>query len=159
MMDYSYSIRKAVVADASDIRKVLQESFAKYIKDAGISGTVDALEETEADIRKDILTKEVFIAFIDDSPVGTIRVELLPDNSAYITRFGVINAYQGSGIGNSLLGLVNKFLISKGVRKAFLYTASKYSDLVRFYYGRGFYIESVSSDRGYLRARMVRDFV
>lgn len=158
-MDYSYNIRKAIVNDAADIRKVLQESFAKYMKDAGISGTVDALEETEADIRKDILSKEVFIAFIDDSPVGTIRVELLPDNSAYITRFGVIQAYQGSGIGKSLIGLVNKFLVSRGVSKAFLYTASKYSDLVRFYYGRGFYIESVSSDRGYLRARMVKDFV
>lgn len=158
-MDYSYSIRKAVDTDAADIHTVLQESFAKYMKDAGITGTVDALEETEDAIRRDILSKEVFIAFIDDSPVGTIRVELLPDNSAYITRFGVRHAYQGGGIGKSLLGLVNKFLISKGVKKAFLYTASKYSDLVRFYYGRGFYIESVSSDRGYLRARMVKDFI
>lgn len=158
MMDYSYNIRKAVESDAADIHKVLQESFVKYMRDAGISGTVDALEETEDDIRRDILSKEVFIAFIDDVPVGTIRVEILPDDSAYITRFGVIHSFQGSGIGKSLIGLVEKYLKSRNIKKAFLYTASKYSDLVRFYYGRGFYIESVSSDRGYLRAKMVRDF-
>jgi len=31
-------------------------------------------------------------------------------------------------------------------------------DLIRFYYGRGFYIESTTNDRGYIRALMVKEY-
>ena len=62
------------------------------------------------------------------------------------------------GIGKSLMNLVDKYLISKNVRQVSLHTASKYGALMRFYYGRGFYVESVSHDRGYPRARLVKDY-
>ncbi|NLX64823.1 MAG: GNAT family N-acetyltransferase, partial [Clostridiaceae bacterium] len=30
--------------------------------------------------------------------------------------------------------------------------------LMRFYYGIGFYVEAIETDRGYLRARMVKEY-
>lgn len=137
---------------------VLQESFRKYMQEAGLAGTMEALEETVESIRAEIETKEVFIALIDNTPVGTIRVQILPDGTAYISRFGVRPEYHNIGIGKALMNLVDKLLKSKGVKKVSLHTASKYRDLVRFYYGRGFYIDSTSKDRGYVRALMVKEY-
>lgn len=157
-MNYSFIIRKATLEDASAIAEIMQQAFKKYMQDAGLSGTMDALTESLATIKTDILEKEVYIALIDDKPVGTIRIKINPDNTAYISRFGVMLGYHNIGIGKSLMNLADKILKSKGVKKVSLHTASKYRDLIRFYYGRGFYIESTSTDRGYIRALLVKEY-
>lgn len=157
-MNYSFIIRKATIEDAPAILKIMRESFKKYMQDTGLSGTMEALTESLENIEADILGKEVYIAIIDDNPVGTIRIKILPDNTAYISRFGVMLDYHNIGIGKSLMNLADKVLISKGVKRVSLHTASKYRDLIRFYYGRGFYIESTSTDRGYIRALLVKDY-
>lgn len=100
----------------------------------------------------------MFIAIIDDVPVGTIRVQILPDNTAYISRFGVRLQYHNMGVGKAMMSLVDKLLISKGVKRVRLHTASKYAELMRFYYGRGFYVDSTSRERGYIRALLVKDY-
>lgn len=157
-MNYTFIIRKAVPEDAQAIKDIITEAFQKYMQDTGLEGTMEALEETIEQIENDIRNQEVFIALIDNVPVGTIRVKILPDNTAYISRFGVRLQYHNIGIGKALMSLVDKLLISKGVKKAFLYTASKYKDLVRFYYGRGFYIDSTTKDKGYVRALMLKEY-
>lgn len=157
-MNYSFIIRKATLEDAPAISDIMQEAFKKYMQDTGLSGTMEALTESIEEIEADILEKEVYIAIIDDNPVGSIRIQFLPDNTAYISRFGVRLDYHNIGIGKSLINLVDKILKSKGIKKVSLHTASKYRDLVRFYYGRGFYIESTSTDRGYIRALMVKEY-
>lgn len=157
-MNYSFIIRKAAPEDAEAIRTILQESFKKYVEETGITAPLEALEETVEDIRRDMETKEVFVAFIDEIPVGTIRVLIFPDGTAYISRFGVRPEYHNIGIGKALMNLVDKLLTAKGVKKASLHTASKYKDLVRFYYGRGFYVDSTTRDRGYIRALMVKEY-
>lgn len=156
-MDYSFIIRKATEEDAEGIQSVMKKSFAKYVEDTGLKGTVEALTETMDAILSDIKNKEVYIALVDGCPVGSIRAEIRDDKTAYITRFGVCPGNRNIGIGKSLINLIDKLLESKGVRRAYLHTASNYSELVRFYYGRGFYIESVSYDRGYPRALMVKE--
>ena len=157
-MNYSFIIRKATIDDAKAVQDIMHEAFKKYMKDTGLTGTMEALEESLDDIRKDIETREVFVAFIDDIPVGTIRVKVLPDNTAYISRFGVSLEYHNIGIGKSLMNLVEKLVKARGITKVSLHTASKYKDLVRFYYGRGFYIYSTTDDRGYIRALMVKEY-
>lgn len=157
-MNYSFVIRKAVPGDAASIQGIMLEAFKKYMQDTGLPGTMEALEESIEDIEKDILAKEVFIAVIDDTPVGTVRVQLLPDNTAYISRFGVSLHYHNIGIGKALMNLVDKLLISKHIKRVGLHTASRYKDLVRFYYGREFYIDSTTKDRGYVRALMVKEY-
>lgn len=157
-MNYSFIIRKATIEDAPAIKQIMQESFKKYMLDTGLSGTMDALSESLKNIEEDILEKEVYIALIDNQPVGTIRIKILPDNTAYISRFGVMLDYHNIGIGKSLINLADKILKSQGIKRVRLHTASKYRDLIRFYYGRGFYIESTSTDRGYIRALLVKDY-
>ncbi|MCX7841715.1 MAG: GNAT family N-acetyltransferase [Clostridia bacterium] len=157
-MNFSFIIRKATIEDAPAIQDIMQEAFKKYMQDTGLVGTMEALEESLDAIREDIASKEVFIAIIDNTPVGTIRVQLLPDGTAYISRFGVRLEYHNIGIGKALMNLVDKVLKAKGVSRVSLHTASKYKDLVRFYYGRGFYVDSTSKDRGYTRALLVKEY-
>lgn len=157
-MDYSFIIRKAIPEDAEAIQLILQEAFKKYMRDTGLAGSMEALEESVDVIREHIKRSEVFIALIDGNPAGTIRVKILEDDTAYISRFGVRLQYHNIGIGKALMNLADKLLKSRGVKKVCLHTASKYKDLVRFYYGNGFYIESTSTDRGYIRAKMVKEY-
>ncbi|WP_024832297.1 GNAT family N-acetyltransferase [Ruminiclostridium josui] len=157
-MNYSFIIRKATIEDAPAIATIIQESFKKYMQDTGLSVMMDALTESIDTIEADIAEKEVYIALIDNNPVGTIRIKIMPDKTAYISRFGVMLDYHNIGIGKSLMNLADKILIHHGVKKVSLHTASKYRDLIRFYYGRGFYIESTSTDRGYIRALLVKEY-
>lgn len=157
-MDYSFIIRKADLDDAPAIQGIVRESFKKYMEDTRLVGTMDALEETLEDIRKDIESKEVYIAFIDNVPVGSIRIEFLPDGNAYISRFGVRLQYHNIGIGKSFMNLVDKLMYARGVKRVSLHTASKYRELIRFYYGRGFYIDSTTKERGYVRALLVKEY-
>lgn len=158
MVNYTFVIRKAEVEDAPAIKEIMQESFKKYMEDTGLTGSLDALQESYEDIVSDITTKEVYIAVIDNVAVGSVRVELLPDSTAYLTRFGVKLCYHNIGIGKSLMNLVDKLLTARDIKSVSLHTASKYRDLVRFYYGRGFYIDSTTKDRGYIRALMVKEY-
>jgi len=158
MVNYSFTIRKAVEEDAPAIKDIMQESFKKYMEDTGLKGSLEALQESVDDILRDIKTKEVFVAIVDDIAVGSVRVELFPDNTAYLSRFGVKPDYHNIGIGKALMSIVDKLLISKGIKRVYLHTASNYSALVRFYYARGFYIDSTTKDRGYVRALMVKEY-
>jgi transcriptional regulator CtsR len=45
-----------------------------------------------------------------------------------------------------------------GVNNLYLHTASRMLSLVRFYYGKGFYIESTTNDRGYIRALLCKEY-
>lgn len=158
MINYSFTIRRAVEEDAPAIYEIMQESFSKYMTDTGLTVTMDALQETCEDIVRDIRTKEVYIVLIDNIAVGSARVSILPDNTAYLSRFGVRLSYHNIGIGKSLMNLIDKSLMKRGIKSVSLHTASKYKDLVRFYYGRGFYIDSTTKDKGYVRALMIKEY-
>lgn len=152
-----FQVRLANHGDISAIHSITQEAFEKYAKMVG-EAHLDALFETENDIKKDIDEKIVLIALSDKEPVGSLRVELLPDNTAYLTRFGVKINNQNNGIGKSMMNLVDKIMIKKGVKSIALHTGSKITSLIRFYYGRGFYIESTDTSRGYVRAKLVKEY-
>jgi len=149
-------IRHAVTADAPEIYSLQQTAFREYAEAAGVK-EVDALKETISDIEFEIHNNTVFVAIIDGAIIGSIRVSITGDE-AYISRFAVDSSHRNMGVGESLLNLVDKFLISKGIKRAFLYTASNNTNLVRFYYNRGFYIDSVNNERGYPRARMIKEY-
>ncbi|MBQ8827932.1 MAG: GNAT family N-acetyltransferase [Clostridia bacterium] len=160
-MDYSLIIRRAMpdIKEAEAILKVMRNAFEKYQHDTGISEKPRALLESTDDILNDIKNSHVYIALLDGEAVGSIRVEIDEEkHTAYIRRFGVVTGCQNIGIGKSFMNLLDKLLVSKGVKKATLYTASKYTALVRFYYGCGFYVESTNTDKGYLRALLVKDY-
>jgi ribosomal protein S18 acetylase RimI-like enzyme len=157
-MIYSFIIRKATKDDVIAIKDVMDDSFGLYKSRILPYGELDVLSETKEDIGKDIENKEVFLALIDDIPVGSIRISIEDDETAMISRFGVKQQYHNIGIGKALLNLADKFLQAKKIRYVKLYTASRYGDLMRFYYGRGFYVHSTTTDKGYIRALMIKEY-
>lgn len=152
-----FRVRHATHDDIDAIMAITREGFLKYREMVGVDN-IDALDETAEDIKHDIDTKIVLVAMLDSEPVGTVRVEVLPDNTAVLTRFAVKVTNQNNGIGKSIMNLVDKLMIKRNVKQICLYTGSKVTPLIRFYYGRGFYIESTDQSRGYIRAKLVKEY-
>ena len=157
-MNTGFEVRRATYGDVDAIAQITSEAFVKYAQMAGID-TVAALTETAEDIKRDIDSKLVLVAFMDGEPVGSVRVDVdLESQTAYLSRFGVRLNVQNNGIGKSLINLVDLKMKELGIRKICLHTAAKVGVLVRFYYGRGFYVDSTTKDKGYIRAFMCKDY-
>ncbi|MGM9550841.1 MAG: GNAT family N-acetyltransferase [Clostridia bacterium] len=157
-MNKYFEVRRASMEDAEAIMKITAEAFEKYCEMAHLD-TIAALNDTAADIQRDIEEKIVLVAYIDDEVVGSVRVAIDEEaKEAYLSRFGVSTRYQNLGIGKALMNMVDITMRHNGVKRISLHTASKVFSLVRFYYGRGFYIDSTSKDRGYVRALLVKDY-
>jgi Acetyltransferase (GNAT) family. len=154
-MLYSFIIRCAAESDAEAIHGILQQAFREYADIIG-NYNLDALRETVEDVRCAIAEKTVLVALVDNEAVGTLRLDIRGDR-AYLSRFAVCNGNRRNGIGEALMNAAERYLISKGVRVVTLHTASRHASLMRFYYGLGFFVEAVETDRGYLRARLVKE--
>lgn len=154
---YGFTIRLASENEIDDIIEITKTAFQKYIDNTGLKD-IEALNETREDIKRDLKEKLVFVAFINNVPVGSVRIKVKDDGTAYLSRFGVIQTNQNQGVGKGLMSVVDGVMKKKNVKRLELHTAAKYFDLVRFYYGRKFYIESISEDRGYKRALMVKEY-
>ena len=152
-----FSVRKATLDDTESIMKITQQAFKKYIEVAGIEDTA-ALHETKEQVEYDILHKNVYVAYIDDVVVGSVRMEQINEHTAYLSRFGVSDEYQNLGIGKSIMAVFDAEMRRRGIKRVVLHTAAKAFPLVRFYYGRGFYIYSTTTCKGYIRALMCKDY-
>lgn len=152
-----FEVRIATYDDIEDIMDITGEAFEKYRELAGLE-TIAALHETYEEVKRDIDTKIVLIAFSDKVPVGSVRVEIFDDNTAYLSRFGVKLTSQNNGIGKSIMNLVDRIMIKKGIKQISLHTGAKITSLIRFYYGRGFYIDSTDKSRGYVRAHLIKNY-
>lgn len=157
-MNKYFEVRRATDSDAAAIQSITVEAFEKYCEMAGLDD-IEALNESIEQIQKDIEEKIVLAAFIDDEVVGSVRVSIDSEtHEAYLSRFGVSMRYQNLGIGKALMNMVDITMRHNKVKKIMLNTASKVFSLVRFYYGRGFYIDSTTKDRGYVRALLVKEY-
>ena len=143
--------------DIDQILEITTEAFNKYKELAGTSCSLAALNETRETIANDIENKIVLVAYINGKVVGSVRVEVTGD-TAYLSRFGVSPDYQNLGIGKALMNLVDINMKVLGVKQIQLHTAAKVKSLIIFYYGRGFYIDSTTKDRDYIRALLCKDY-
>ena len=153
-----FEVRHAVEGDVPEIQEITKEAFKMYMEGAGINGTLPALEETYEDVKRDIETKLVFVALLDNKVVGSVRIELFDNKTAYLGRLGVAKVHQSHGVGRILMNAVDEAMMEYGITNLYLHTASRLFSLVRFYYGRGFYIDSTASDRGYIRALLCKEY-
>lgn len=154
-----FVVRKAVEEDIPQIQKITREAFESYTHDAEINYPLTALSETYYDIKFDLETKLVLVAVVNNTVIGSVRVEIMPDKTAYLSRFGVSSDYQNNGVGKVLMNAVDNSMQELGINRLYLHTASRMLSLVRFYYGRGFYIESTAKDRGYIRALLCKEYL
>ncbi len=152
-----FQVRLANYDDIPAIMNITREAFVKYQQMSGVEHLA-ALEESYNDVKKDIDTKVVLLALSDGDPVGSVRVKIFPDGTAYLSRFAVKLTSQNNGIGKSIMNLVDRIMLKRGVREIRLHTDSKITPLIRFYYGRGFYIDSTDKSRGYTRALLVKEY-
>lgn len=155
---YAFEVKAATEEDIPAIHKITHDAFLKYCENAGIDYNIEALNETYEDIAKDIENKEVFVVRIDDEPVGAVRIEILSDNEAYLSRFAVAETNRNNGVGKILMRVVDKVMKENKIKKLKLHTCSRVAALIRFYYGRGFYITGVEYDRGYPRAELLKEY-
>lgn len=155
---YAFEVKRATNDDIPAIIKITKDAFLKYCEMAGLDYNIEALQETFEDVKHDIATKEVYVVFIDDEPVGAVRIEILDNHEAYLSRFAVKSTQRNNGIGKILMSVVDKVMKENDVHILRLHTGSHVTPLIRFYYGRGFYITSVEDSRGYPRAELVKDY-
>ncbi len=151
-------VRKAVEEDIPQIQQVSKEAFDMYAEGAGITAIVGSLNESYEDLKRELSNKLVFVAVVEGTVVGCVRVEIRDDKTAYLSRFGVKGAYQSRGIGQLLMNAVDEAMTKLQISSLYLHTASRMLSLVRFYYGRGFYIESTTKNRGYIRALLCKEY-
>lgn len=151
-------VRKAVEGDIPQIQQVSKEAFSMYAEGAGITAIVGELNESCEDLKLELQNKLVFVAELEGLIVGCVRVEVKEDGTAYLSRFGVKGEFQSQGIGQLLMNAVDEAMEELLVTNLYLHTASRMLSLVRFYYGRGFYIESTSKNRGYIRALLCKEY-
>lgn len=154
-----FEVRRATYDDIPEIQNIILETFNKYMELGNLTEKVDALKESYDDIKKDIDTKMVYVAYVDDLIVGTARVEIFNDKTAYFSRFGVRLNYQNNGVGKAIMNVVDMVMKKNNIKRLYLHAASKIIPLIRFYYGRGFYIEEITTDKGYLRARLCKEYL
>ena len=100
----------------------------------------------------------MFVVRIDDQPVGAVRIEILPNNEAYLSRFAVADSNRNNGVGKILMSVVDKVMKQNNIKILRLHTSAKVTALIRFYYGRGFYIANVEYSRGYPRAELIKEY-
>lgn len=155
---YAFEVKRATKEDIPAIIKITKDAFLKYCEMAGLSYDIAALNETYEDVERDIMTKQVFVTFVDDEPIGAVRIEILPGNEAYLSRFAVAPDSQNNGIGKILMRVVDKVMMDNNIKTLRLHTGSHVTSLIRFYYGRGFYITSVENSRGYPRAELIKEY-
>jgi predicted N-acetyltransferase YhbS len=158
MEKVNFVVRKAREGDIQQIKEVSKEAFDMYIEGAGIANIVAPLSETYEGLKEELKNKLVFVALYEGIVIGSVRVQVNGDNTAYLSRFGVIGEYQSKGIGRLLMNAVDKSMEQLGVERLYLHTASRMLSLVRFYYARGFYIESTTKNKGYIRALLCKEY-
>jgi len=153
-----FEVRRAEISDIREILILAKKSFEMYARNAEITELVTPFEETYDDVLKAIENTNVFVALSNEEVIGSVRIEIKPDNTAYLSRFGVSEVHQNNGIGKILMNAVDSLMEELGITYLYLHTSSRMFSLIRFYYGRCFYIQSTSNDRGYIRALLCKEY-
>lgn len=152
------AIRQAGSADIPAILEITREAFEKYAFDMGKNRQpIHALKEGSEAIAADLKKKLVLVGDLDGETVGSVRCEFLDSGVAYFSRFGVKLHAQSCGMGGALVSAVVEACRQRGSRALALHTNARMYSLIRFYYGKGFFIHSTRTDRGYLRALLVKE--
>lgn len=152
------TVRKATQADVPAILDITREAFEKYAFDMGKNKQpIHALKEGAEVVEADLKGKLVLMGELDGVPVGSVRCEFLPSGVAYFSRFGVRLHAQSCGMGGALVSAVVDACRERECRTLALHTNARMFSLIRFYYGKGFFIHSTNADRGYLRALLVKE--
>lgn len=149
-------IKLATLQDVATILSIRANAFLKYSKYIPSIAYIKALNESTADIIKQLNNSNIYLAYYNNLPCATIRVSYIDKHTAKITRFGVLSQYTSIGIGSKLLAYILELLDKDSIRCTYLYTSLEHEKLIDFYSKHGFNVYNVSHKRGYPRAKLIR---
>jgi len=150
-------ITKAQLSDVKDIHKITLTAFEVYQHELHSDVSLKALTESEEDIIFDINNHNVYVAKQNGKILGSIRIQKLTEDLAYIYRFSVHPDEHNAGIGTELIEYAIKECERMDFSTIALHTNAKYFKLARYYYGKMFYVHSTNTDKGYIRALFVKE--
>jgi GNAT superfamily N-acetyltransferase len=139
------------------IYKITKNAFALYKDNLHAEINLSALSETKKDILNDIKNNTVYAAEKNDVILGSLRIERLSDDVAYLYRFAVDTDERNKGVGKDLLSYAVEECEKLRYACIALHTNSKYYKLARYYYGMNFYVHSTDNSRGYIRALFIKE--
>lgn len=134
----------ASIEHAQQIHQLTLRSFELYKAQLANGVEVAALNEKLEDVIYDINNNMVIAAVKHAQIIGSIRIERLTQDLAYIYRFAVSTESSGTGVGSALLAYAIEECEEMGVKAIALHTNTKYFKLARYYYGKDFFVHSTT---------------
>lgn len=121
------NIHIRVAESQSDLRKALDIRFRVFVDEQNVP----------KDLEQDGLDKEClhYLAFADDTPVGTGRLREIDANTVKIERMAVLKKYRNLGIGRQILDRMLEHIRSAGYKNIMLHAQEPAAD---FYQRAGF---------------------
>jgi RimJ/RimL family protein N-acetyltransferase len=159
------TIRKAITADASNMAKILCESWRAAYKD---TITPDELaRNTDLEKRTEMFEKMIpsgrghfYIAWDGDVPCGLCsfgnsRDTDMPDYAEIIAIYA-LQDYWGKGVGKKLLKFALSEIKRLEYKKVMLWVFEQNARARRFYEKYGFIVDGTTKDSGFANAKEVR---
>lgn len=150
-MHAEIKIRPAIPAESAALLKLIQWAMQVYAINSGITASLDAMLETEEDLKRHIVQNHVLVAEHRGELIGTVRLIDRGNGRAYFSRFAVHPHLQQTGVGKMIYQAAETWLIDQHFRTVELHTALTNEPLVKFYRARGFSNVETDHSRGYPR--------
>ena len=147
MSENRLKIRKAEIEDLNALINLRKEHFIyeiEILKNKLLDITWSESEDSREDFKYFILKQGIFIAEIDEIPVGYICGEILDkkpwclENIASLTNIFVKKEYRRKNIGKYLLEYFKEFVKEKGINKIEVNVMSNNINAIDFYECLGF---------------------
>ena len=130
------SIRLATPDDATEISRVLFESFSTF-REAYTPEAFEVVTPSPGEILTRFGEGPMWVASANGKIVGTSSV--LPEpNWLYIRSLGVVSEARGLGIASKLMAAIEEYAVAVGFDKLFLYTTYFSTGAIELYEKHGF---------------------
>ena len=133
----SVLVRRADPRDASDIARVLRQSFLEY-QDQYTPEGFAATTPGEQQVRIRMAEGSTWVALLSNAIVGTASVVAKDDAVLYVRGMAVLPAARGRGVGELLLREIEVFALGNGCTRLLLSTTPFLTGAIRLYERFGF---------------------
>lgn len=134
----TFSVRKAVIADAVHILDCLNEAFAPF-RDAYTTEAFLDTVLTPATLEQRFKTMTLFVALDrDENVVGTVGCELTASGEGHLRGMAVRSVWQGGGVAAELLQHAEAELAHQGCARITLDTTEPLRRAMSFYEKHGY---------------------
>ena len=148
-------IKEAGLEDKDLVFEITKQAFQDYLGPA-FSSLVPALQESKVEVKNDIKTKQVLIAYVDNQAAGSVRFYAIGDKEYRLSRLGVLNKFSGKNVGKRLIQAVEERAAKAAAERVSLISAYQKKKLLHFYQHLGYEVKEVREDEDYTRVKLVK---